>query len=70
MRGKFRKYKREQFTSLTLFEALGKAYHLKRVNAHAERRELSTSVLGDCCLIPQLSNNKNLKVDVLTYVLL
>ena len=28
-------------------EALGKAYHLKRVNAHAERRELSTSVLGD-----------------------
>ena len=39
------KEKREQFTSLTLFEALGKAYHLKRVNAHAERRELSTSVL-------------------------
>ena len=36
--------KREQSTSLTLFEALGMAYHLKRVNAHAERRELSTSV--------------------------
>ena len=53
--------KREQSTSLTLFEALGIAYHLKRVNAHADRRELSTSVLGDCCLIPQLSNNKNQK---------
>ena len=35
--------------------------NLKRVNAHAERRELSTSVLGDCYLIPQLSNNKNQK---------
>ena len=37
--------KREQSTSLTLFEALGIAYHLKRVNAHAKRREQSTSVL-------------------------
>ena len=57
----YTKEKREQSTSLTLFEALGMAYHLKRVNAHAKRRELSTSVLGDCCLIPQLSNNKNQK---------
>ena len=48
--------------SVTLRDAeRGKAYHLKRVNAHAKRRELSTSVLGDCCQIPQLSNNKNQK---------
>ena len=50
----------------------GKPYHLKRVNAHAERRELSTSVLGDCCLIPQLSNNKNQKwtFSLMSYCLL
>ena len=53
--------KREQSTSLTFSEALGIAYHLKRVNAHAERRELSTSVLDDFRLIPQLSENKNQK---------
>ena len=56
-----KKEKREQSTSLTFSEALGIAYHLKRVNAHAERRELSTSVLDDFRLIPQLSENKNQK---------
>ena len=55
------KKKREQSTSLTFSEALGKAYYLKRVNAHALRRELSTSVLGNFRLIPQLSENKNQK---------
>ena len=39
----------------------GKPIYLKRVNAHAERRELSTFVLDRCCLIPQLVNNKNQK---------
>jgi hypothetical protein len=37
------------------------AYYLKRVNSHAKRRELSTSVLGNFRLIPQLSENKNQK---------
>ena len=41
------KEKRGQFTSSTSSEVLGKPNNLKRVNAHAERRELSTSVL-DC----------------------
>ena len=57
----YTKRKREQSTSLTFSEALGIAYYLKRVNAHAERRELSTSVLGNFRLIPQLSENKNQK---------
>ena len=39
------KEKREQSTSLTPSEVLGKPIRIKRVNAHAERRELSTSVL-------------------------
>ena len=39
------KEKREQSTSLTSSEVLGKPIRIKRVNAHAERRELSTSVL-------------------------
>ena len=37
--------KRGQFTSSTPSEVLGKPIRNKRVNAHAERRELSTSVL-------------------------
>ena len=37
----------------------GKPCYLKRVNAHAERRELSTSVLDNIHSIPQLSENKN-----------
>ena len=37
--------KREQSTSLTFLRHWGKPKLLKRVNAHAERRELSTSVL-------------------------
>ena len=37
--------KREQSTSLTFLRYWGKPYYLKRVNAHAERRELSTFVL-------------------------
>ena len=48
--------------SVTLWDAeRGNTYRLKRINAHAKRRELSTSVLGDCCLIPQLSDDKNQK---------
>ena len=39
------KEKRKQSTSLTSSEVLGKPIRIKRVNAHAERRELSTSVL-------------------------
>ena len=52
--------------------ALGIAYYLKRVNAHAERRELSTSVLGNFRLIPQLSENKNQKwtFSLMSYYLL
>ena len=45
------------------------AYHLKRVNAHAERRELSTSVLGDFIKFPNYQKQES-KVDVLSYVLM
>ena len=37
----------------------GKPYALKRVKAHAERREPSTSVLVHILQIPQLSEYKN-----------
>ena len=39
------KNKRGQFTSSTFLRYWGKPISLKRVNAHAERRELSTLVL-------------------------
>ena len=38
--------------------------NLKRVNAHAERRELLLQFLITFLSIPQLSENKNLKADV------
>ena len=41
---------------------------LKRVNAHAERRELSTSVLGDSSNSPIIQIQES-KVDVQFYVL-
>ena len=37
---------------------------LKRVNAHAARRELSTSVLAVIIQFCRFSDNKNLKVDI------
>ena len=37
---------------------------LKRANAHAERRELSTSVLAVIIQFCRFSDNKNLKVDI------
>jgi len=58
------KKKRGQFTSSTFRRYWGKPILLKRVNAHARWRELSTSVLAICFPIPQLSNNKNLKADI------
>ena len=61
--------KREQSTSLTYLEVLGITYHLKRVNAHAERRELSTSVLGDSSNSPIIQIQES-KVDVQSYVLM
>ena len=36
-------------------------YNLKRVNAHAERRELSTSILDYIIEIWRISNDKNQK---------
>ena len=50
----------------------GKPCYLKRVNAHAERRELSTSVLDNIHSIPQLSENKNQKwtFSLMSYCLL
>ena len=61
---RFDRYKRrEQFTSLTFLPGIAKHLnHLKRVNAHAERREQSTSVLDDSFFILAISErNKNQK---------
>ena len=50
-------------------EVLGIPNHLKRVNAHAIWRELSTSVLDDFLPIPQSFGNKNPKWMFILYVL-
>ena len=56
------KRKREQLTSLTLFSGISQHLNLpKRVNAHAERRELSTSVLVGSFDLGDFEKNKNQK---------
>ena len=57
----FKMIQKENVSSLLRLRILGywgKPYALKRVNAHAERREPSTSVLVHILLIPQLSEYK------------
>ena len=60
---KYKNRKRGQFTSSTSLWHRQTPNHLKRVNAHAERRELSTSVLDDFCQLA-IFRDKNLKVDI------
>ena len=65
----YTKRKRGQFTSSTLFWYRQTPIYLKRVNAHAERRELLLQFLQYSEILP-ISGNKNLKVDVqILYVL-
>ena len=49
--------------------ALGIAYYLKRVNAHAERRELSTSVLAVSFNSPIIRNKNQKWMFYILYVL-
>ena len=55
------KERRGQITSSAFLRYRQTPMFLKRVNAHAIQRELSTSVLETFLSIPQLSENKNQK---------
>ena len=54
----YTKKKTWTITSSTFLRYWGKPIMLKRVNAHAKRRELSTSVLALFLSIPQLSETR------------
>ena len=58
------KRKRGQFTPSTFSRYRQTPNNLKRANAHAIWRELSTSVLDYSLEILPISENKNLKVDI------
>ena len=59
--------KREQITSLTFLRYRQTPNHLKRVKAHAIRREPSTFVLDDFLLIWRFSETR-IKADASQYV--